>query len=131
MKPPDKDIASLLVAAVLTTGLLWGSDKLTGSLVERQKPEPIASAFADVLPADRFESIVTQNQSVTAYRAFDTQDRLLGFAVTVTIDGYTVHTALSADGSTVCAIRIGETTVPPAAVVNAIHTAENFVKTIM
>ncbi|MBR5540239.1 MAG: FMN-binding protein [Clostridia bacterium] len=114
MKPLGKDMLSLLVAAVLATGLLWGSDKLTRSLIEKQETERVAAVFSDLLPADRFEALSTaENKPITAaYRAFDTQNRLLGFAVTVKVDGYagpiTVHAALSADATTVYGIRIGE-----------------------
>lgn len=114
MKTLGKDILSLLIAAVLASGLLWGSDKLTRSLVEKQTLEQATAAFADILPADRFEALSTaENKPITAaYRAFDKQNRLLGFAVTVKVDGYagpiTVHAALSSDAATVYGIRIGE-----------------------
>ncbi len=114
MKPLGKDMLSLLIAAVLATGLLWGSDRLTRSLVEKQETEQVAAVFADLLPADRFEALATADSKpiVAAYRALDAQSRLLGFAVTVKVDGYagpiTVHTALSADAATVYGIRIGD-----------------------
>lgn len=114
MKPLGKDMLSLAVAAVLATALLWGSDRLTHSLIEQQKTEQTAAVFAELLPASRFEALTTaENKPITAaYRAFDEQDRLLGFAVSVRVDGYagpiTVHAALSADAATVYGIRIGE-----------------------
>ncbi len=114
MKPLGKDILSLLIAAVLATGLLWGSDRITRSLIEKQENEQTATVFAELLPAHRFEALSTaENKPITAaYRAFDEQNRLLGFAVTVRVDGYagpiTVHAALSADASTVYGILIGE-----------------------
>ena len=114
MKPLGKDILSLIVAAVLATGLLWASDKLTRSLIEKQEQEKAATIFTELLPADHFDALSTvDNKPITAaYRAFDKQNRLLGFAVTVQVEGYvgpiTVHTALSADATTVYGIRIGE-----------------------
>ena len=114
MKPLGKDMLSLAVAAVLATVLLWGSDRLTHSLIEQQKTEQAAAVFAELLPASRFEALTTaENKPITAaYRAFDDQDRLLGFAVSVRVDGYagpiTVHAALSEDAATVYGIRIGE-----------------------
>ncbi len=114
MKPLGKNMLSLAIAAVLATVLLWGSDRLTHSLIEQQKTEQTAAVFADLLPASRFEALTTaENKPITAaYRAFDEQDRLLGFAVSVRVDGYagpiTVHTALSADAATVFGVHIGE-----------------------
>lgn len=114
MKPLGKNMLSLAVAAVLATILLWGSDRLTHSLIEQQKNEQTAAVFAELLPASRFEALTTtENKPITAaYRAFDEQGRLLGFAVSVRVDGYAgpiiVHAALSADAATVYGIRIGE-----------------------
>lgn len=55
MKPFGKDMLSLLVAVVITVGLLWGSDTLTHRLIERQEARQAAATFTNLLPADCLE----------------------------------------------------------------------------
>ena len=114
MKPILKTVLSLLVIATLSTVLLWGSDALTRSGIQQQQSEKVAGTFAALLPAKRFEPLTSDDDKpiLAAYRAYDDAERLMGFAVSVQVQGYvgpiTVHVALSPDATTVYGTSIGE-----------------------
>lgn len=58
MKSLGKDMRSLLVAVILTVGLLLGSDKLTHWLIQKQGTEPTTMILTNFLPVDLFEVFV-------------------------------------------------------------------------
>lgn len=109
-----KTILSLIITAAVSVGLLWGGDLLTRRWITRQDSEQVREVFGEILVAERFDSLDTDNfANVTgAWKAFDGNDTLVGYAVTTEAQGYggriEVHTAIASDKRTVKGIRIGE-----------------------
>ena len=52
MKPLSQDVASLLVAAVLASGLMWASGKLVAFLMKKYNHQQTSTACADLLTQD-------------------------------------------------------------------------------
>ncbi len=133
MNTTVKTLLSLLTVAVLSFGLLWGSDAVTRALLEEQQSAAVADTFGEILQAQRYTplSIDEWDEIVAAYSAHDQDGNTAGYAVTVTVAGYVdtieVHVALSADGKTVAGIRIGahkETAGYGARITNTVFTGQ-------
>lgn len=113
MKGVWKLLISLSLAAAVSAGLLWGGDRLTATWLQKQQDETVRNTFSTLLTADRFEPLtLTDAGAVTeAWRAYTADNQVAGYAVTSVVAGYggdvEVHTAFSADGTTVKGVRIG------------------------
>ncbi len=113
MNPIFKSLLNLLIVAAVSVGLLWGADALTRTVIEKQETEAVRRAFSGMLDAERFVALDTGSGTAVreAYRAEDTDGRILGYAVTASVKGYggplEAHVALSSDGSRFLGLRIG------------------------
>ena len=113
MKPVIKTLLSLTITAAVSLGILWGGDHLTRGWIDKQESEQVRETFGELLTASRFERIDSSGASPVsgAWKAFDGDGRLIGYAVTTETQGYggiiEVHTAIAADKRTVKGIRIG------------------------
>lgn len=114
MKQTAKALLSLLIIAAVSLGALWGGDLLTRTLLTEQSTAQVAQVFGELLPAKRYDELSTDGWEKinAAYRAVDDGGQVLGYAVTVTVEGYVsdieVHVAVSADGERIRGLRIGE-----------------------
>lgn len=113
MKQTLKRCLTLVLVTVVSFGVLWGGDRLTRALIEEQQSAKAAEVFGELLGAKRFEPLNSDGNEaiVAAYRGLSEQGDLLGYAVTVAVSGYVdtieVHAAVTADGSRIKGIRIG------------------------
>ena len=90
MNPIFKSLLNLLIVAAVSVGLLWGADALTRTVIEKQETEAVRRAFSGMLDAERFVALDTGSGTAVreAYRAEDTDGRILGYAVTASVKGY-------------------------------------------
>lgn len=113
MNKTVKTLLSLLGVAGVSAGILFAADLLTRSLVEQQNTDAVNELFGEFFVAARYEQLETgEAENVTAaYAALDKENALLGYGVTVSVQGYAgtieVHAAVSSDGSKVEGVRIG------------------------
>lgn len=133
MNSTVKTLLSLLTVAVLSLGLLLGSDVVTRTLLAEQESAVVGETFGEILDAKRYTPLATQGweEVAAAYSAHDEQGNVVGYAVTVTVQGYVntieVHAALSADGKKVEGVRIGahsETAGYGARITNTVFTGQ-------
>ncbi len=112
MKALWKGLLSLLLATALSAVLLWGGDTLTANRLAAQESDRVHTVFAPLLTAARYTALDTDGTDVTAaWTALDSSDTTVGYAVTVTVEGYIdsieIHVAVDADKRTVKGTRIG------------------------
>lgn len=113
MKTLGKTVRNLLIVGVASVGLLWGMDKVSGTLAVRQEEQAVRENFSGLLEAQRYEAMDAGDAEgiVSAYRALDESGAVIGYAVTVQVKGYggdlEVKTALSPDASRFIGLRVG------------------------
>lgn len=113
MNKTVKTLFSLLAVAAISAGLLFAADLVTQSLIEEQHTAAVGEIFGEFFAAARYDTLDNEEIEAVkaAYAAKDKQDNLLGYGVTVSVQGYAgpieVHAAVSADGNVVEGIRIG------------------------
>ncbi len=112
MRSLGRAVLSLVIAAAVSAGLLWGGDLLTRQLLTEQTTDKVQDTFSGMLTADTFERITAVTGNVTdAWTALDERGSVVGYAVTVSVQGYAgaieIHAAFSGNSTTVKGVRIG------------------------
>ena len=113
MNKTTKNIFALLAVAVVSTGVLFGADWLTQSLLQEQDTDRIQTIYGSFFDNARYETLSHEGFDAVseAYTAVNKNGETVGFAVTVSVQGYAgrieVHTAVSPDAKQVNGIRIG------------------------
>lgn len=112
MRSLGRAVLSLVIAAAVSAALLWGGDLLTQQMLIEHTTNKVYTIYSQLLNADTFEPITAVTGNVTeAWTALDERGAAVGYAVTASVEGYAgrieVHTAFSADGTTVKGVRIG------------------------
>lgn len=109
-----KTCLSWAITATVSLGLLWGGDRLTEKRLADQSDDQVRRLFAELADAAQLEELnVHENSTVVeAWKALDTDQRVLGYAVTTSVQGFggsiEIHVTVAADGQTVQKLRIGE-----------------------
>lgn len=113
MNKTTKTLLALLAVASLSTGVLFAADWLTHSLLQEQNTDRINTVYGSFFDAAQYEELSREGFDAVkeAYTVVNDQGAVIGYAVTVSVQGYAgrieVHTAVSSDGTQVKGIRIG------------------------
>lgn len=114
MNQAVRTVLSLTAMAVISFGLLWGSDRLTRVLTEQQQSAEVAAIFGELLSADRYQPVTDEFPAGVAavYRALDESGNTVGYGLSVSAAGFggpvEIHSAFSADGTRLQGIRVGQ-----------------------
>ncbi len=114
MNSSIRTFLSLLAIVGLSVLTLWGSDALTRTMLDEKQSADIAKQFSAHITAHRYDTLsVSRDDGVdAAYCGRDGDGNIVGYGVTVTVDGYvapiTVNVAISPDGQTVLGVSINK-----------------------
>ncbi len=113
MNKTTKSVLALLAVAAVSTGVLFAADWLTYSLLQEQDTDRINTIYGSFFDAARYDELSREGFDAVseAYAAINAQGNTVGYAVTVSVQGYAgrieVHTAVSTEANRVNGIRIG------------------------
>lgn len=111
-----KMITRALTLILATLAFLFVMNMVTNGRLESEKQADLKSMLGDVLPAERYSQILIapyleNNPSIqTAYSAFDSQGKILGYVIEVKDETETgeivTRMSLSPDGGTLLSLRV-------------------------
>lgn len=117
-----KMIARALTLLLVTLAFLLLMNMVTNKRLESEKQAGLRSTLGDVLSADRYSQIsitpyLEKNPSIqTAYKAFDSQGKILGYIIEVKDETETgeiiAKMSFSPDGGTLISLRVLDITEP-------------------
>ena len=117
-----KMIARALTLLLVTLAFLFLMNMVTNQRLESEKQAGLRSTLGDVLSADRYSQIsvapyLEKNPSIqTAYSAFDSQGKILGYVIEVKDETETgeiiAKMSFSPDGGTLIYLRVLDSTEP-------------------
>lgn len=109
-------LATLTIIGILSGGLLSRVDNWAAPRIEKHMQESVRQAIATVHP-DGVRSEKVQTDLLQLYRVFDTNDKPVGFAMSVTGNGFsdkiTLMVGVSEDLETISGIEILKQTDTP------------------